>query len=370
MIENNNLKILIVDDTPENLLIIAKTLEPEGYEMRFSQDGMNALSIAKEVDFDLIVLDIMMPNMDGFEVCRRLKADPATTHIPVIFITAKTDIESIIKGFNIGGVDYLTKPFNINELRVRVSTHLKLRLRELELQKLNATKDKFIAIIAHELKIPLGGIKGFVTALNEQFENFSIADIRENITLVKEAIENLSALVENLLNWSNLQVGHSLYCPNKLELNSIIYEMVHLYDSYAAHKEISLNFQMQGSFWVYADIAMLEIVLRNLMSNAIKYGRKKGFVRIIVIEQEKDVLITIEDNGIGITDEKLQKLFRLDNAIKETGTNGEVGTGMGLILAKEYVERHNGRIWIKSAIEKGTQVYFTLPKASKSDNLS
>lgn len=370
MIEKSSLKILIVDDTPENLLVIAKTLEPEGYEMRFSQDGANALSIAKEANFDLIILDVMMPNMDGFEVCQKLKANPLTANIPIIFITAKTDTESVIKGFDVGGVDYLTKPFHVGELRARVGTHLKLRSRELELHKLNATKDKFIAIIAHELKIPLGGIKGFITALNEQFEQFSIADIRENINLVKDAIENLSALVENLLNWSILQIGQGLYRPNDFELNSIVYDMVHLYDSYAAHKQITLDVQMQGDFWVYADVDMVEVVLRNLLSNAIKYGHKNGLVHVSIQEQNKEILVTIEDNGIGIAEEKCQNLFRLDSKIKELGTYGEVGTGMGLILAKEYVERHGGRIWIKSKIEEGTQAGFTLPKANKISKLS
>jgi len=353
---------LIVDDTPENLLIISKILEPEGYEMRFSQDGATALAIAKEISLDLIILDVMMPNMDGFEVCQRLKAEPATANVPIIFVTAKTDTQSIIKGFEVGGVDYLTKPFNIGELKARIGTQLKLRLHERELQQLNATKDKFIAIIAHELKIPLGGIRGFIKVMTEQFDLCSIADIRENITLVREAIENLSALVENLLNWSNLQIKPITYRPSDIELNSVITDIIHTFKAEIIYKRINIEVQVYNELYVYADIEMIELVLQNLVSNAIKFCHKHGLVQISANEQEQEITISVEDNGIGIEAEDIQKLFRLDVEFKRTGTYGEVGSGMGLILAKEYVTRHGGRIWIESKVNQGTKVFFTLPK--------
>lgn len=366
--EKNSLKILIVDDTPENLLVIARTLEPEGYEMRFSQDGAAAINIAKETSFDLIILDVMMPNMDGFEVCRRLKEDPTIEDVPIIFITAKTDTNSIVKGFEVGGVDYLTKPFHIGELRARVGTHLKLRLRERELRQLNATKDKFIGIIAHELKIPLGGIKGFVNIMNEQFELCSIADIRENISLVKDAVENLSALVENLLNWSNLQIAPILYHPNDFELNSMVYDIINWFKSEIDYKHLTIEVQVNNELQVHGDIGMIESILRNLLSNAIKFNRKDGYVKISSTEQEQEIFIIVEDKGIGIAEEDCQKLFRLDAEFKQIGTYGEVGTGMGLILAKEYVIRHGGRIWLESEVETGTKVFFTLPKAKNINN--
>lgn len=366
MIEKHGLKILIVDDTPENLLVIAKTLEPEGYDMRFSEDGVAALTVTKKTDFDLILLDVMMPHMDGFEVCRRLKADPATANIPVIFLTAKTDTESVVTGFDVGGVDYVTKPFQVGELRARVETHLSLRLREQELCQLNATKDKFISILAHELKIPLGGVKGFVSLLHEQFDNFSIADIRENISLVKDTIENISSLLENLLNWSNLHTGLVSYRPSNFELCAVMADIANLYEEDAVHKQITLDIQAQGDLWVHGDIEMVEIVLRNLVSNAIKFGHQNGLVRMLAEERQQDVLVTIEDDGRGITEEECKKLFRLDTEVKQMGTYGELGTGMGLILAKEYIDRHGCRIWLESESEKGTRVFFTLPKAGES----
>jgi signal transduction histidine kinase len=363
MIEKNGLKILIVDDTPANLLVMAKTLENEGYEMRFSEDGASALAIVKKASFDLILLDVMMPKMDGFEVCQHLKADPTTANIPVIFITAKTDVDSIVRGFTVGGVDYVTKPFQVEELRARVGTHLSLRLREQELRQLNATKDKFIGILAHELKIPLGGIKGFITLLDEQFEQFSVADIRENIRLTRDAIENVFALIENLLNWSSLQMGPVVFRPSIFELCEVLTGIIRECEDSAIHKHIALDFQSKGELWVQADVEMVESIVRNLIANAIKFGRKDGLARVLAAEREEDILVTVEDDGSGIAAEDVPKLFRLDTEVKQIGTYGEVGTGMGLILAKGYVDRHGGRIWLESEIEKGTKVFFTLPKA-------
>lgn len=364
MVEKTGLKILIVDDTPENLLVIAKTLETEGYDMRFAEDGIAAIAIAKKTNFDLVLLDVMMPNMDGFEVCRRLKADPNTVGIPVIFITAKADTDSIVKGFDIGGVDYITKPFHVGELRARVNTHLTLRQRDQELQQLNATKDKFISIIAHELKIPMGGIKGFIGLLHEQFEIFSIADIRENVTLIKDAVDNLFSLLENLLNWSMLQVGTLKYNPNNFELRPLLIDVIQYYGNEATMKGITVDVQCQDDIWVHGDTEMLEAVVRNIVANAVKFGRENGAVRIFATPREQEILVIIEDNGIGIPKDKQQKLFQVDAEVKRLGTRGEIGTGMGLILAKEYIALHSGRIWLESEPEQGTRVFFTLQKTT------
>ncbi|KOR28549.1 hypothetical protein TI05_16725, partial [Achromatium sp. WMS3] len=290
-----------------------------------------------------------------------------TAEIPVIFITAKTDVESIVKGFAVGGVDYVTKPFQVEELRARVGTHLDLRLREQELRQLNATKDKFIGILAHELKIPLGGIKGFITLLDEQFEQFSVSDIRENIHLTRDAVENLFALVENLLDWSSLQKGPIAFRPSVFELSEILIGVIRECENNAIYKHIALDFKAPSELWVNADIDMVEVIARNLINNAIKFGREHGLARITAEERKEDILVTIEDDGIGIAKEMVDKLFRIDNDIKQLGTYGEVGTGMGLILTKGYIDLHGTQIWLESEVEQGTKVFFTLPKANTSD---
>ncbi len=363
MTTKNGSRILIVDDLLENLQIIAKALEPQGYDMRFAEGGAKALAMAKETAFDLILLDVMMPDMSGFEVCRELKQDPRLAKTPVIFITAKTDAESIVAGFEVGGVDYVTKPFRLEELRARVGTHIALHRRERELQQFNATKDKFISIVAHELKIPMGGIRGFVALLNEQFERFSIADIRENIRLIKDGMEGLYNLIENLLDWSNLQVGLIPYRRRELELQALIDQVVRQFDNDAKAKRIAWDVRIPAAIEASGDLEMVETIVRNLISNAVKFGREKGWVRVRAEERERDVLITVADDGCGISEQDRRKLFRLDAEVKRRGTHGELGTGMGLILAKEYVECHGGEIWLDSELERGTAVFFTLPKA-------
>ncbi|KOR30395.1 hypothetical protein TI04_06005 [Achromatium sp. WMS2] len=365
MIKKNDLKILVVDDMPENLQVIAKTLENTGYEMRFAEEGTSALLMVKETSFDLILLDVMMPNMDGFEVCRHLKSDPTTASIPVIFITAKTDTASVVTGFAVGGVDYVTKPVQVDELRARVDTHLRLRMREQELRRLSATKDRFVSIVAHDLKTPLGGIQGFVSLLNKQFDDLSTVEIRESISLIGDAVENVTALIENLLSWSSLQVGAVTYNPSNFELSPVVVDVVNSFSGDLEHKQIEVSIKVPDDIWVYADIEMVEAVLRNLVSNGIKFGHRHGLIRLVALKQGKQVLFAVEDNGCGISEDNCSRLFMLDSSVKQTGTYGEIGTGMGLILSKEYVERHGGKIWLESQKDRGTKVYFTLPQANE-----
>jgi len=362
MTTKNGSRILIVDDVLENLQIVAKALEPQGYDMRFAEEGAKAVAMARETAFDLILLDVMMPDMSGFEVCRRLKQDAKLAKTPVIFITAKTDTESILTGFEVGGVDYVTKPFRLEELRARVGTHIALHRRERELQQFNATKDKFISIVAHELKIPMGGIRAFVALLNEQFERFSIADIRENIRLIKDGLEGLYNLIENLLDWSHLQVGLIPYRRRDLELGSLVRQVVQQFDGDAKAKRIRWDIRVPPAISACGDLEMVETIVRNLVSNAVKYGRDQGRVSICAEDRERDILITVADDGCGISPLDQTKLFRLDAELKRRGTHGESGTGMGLILAKEYVECHGGEIWLESELDQGTQVFVALPK--------
>jgi len=172
-------KVLIVDDVPKNIQLAGSILQKEGYHISFANNGETALNLTKTNDFDLILLDIMMPEMDGFEVCGQLKQKPETRDIPIIFLTAKTGTESTIKGFEIGAVDYVTKPFNEKELLARVRTHLELRDAQKNLREANATKDKFFSIIAHDLKNPFNALLGLSKLLLQNFDIFD--DDKKNI---------------------------------------------------------------------------------------------------------------------------------------------------------------------------------------------
>jgi signal transduction histidine kinase len=359
--ERSELKILIVDDIPENLQVVASTLEPEGYQLRFAEDGESALEAAAEETIDLILLDIMMPGMDGFEVCQRLKSNPETHEIPIIFITAKADNESTVKGFRAGGVDYVTKPFQVEELRARVGTHLRLRQREIELEELNQAKDRFLSVLSHDLKIPMRGINGFLGVMQEQFEQMSIAELRENLRLLSQAADNFTNMVQNMLGYSSIQSGLAAFRPDELELNPILEEVVSMFAVDGEQKGIEWLVEADRDSRVFADLEMTQSVLRNLVANAVKYSDENGVIRLSAVADDADVIISVEDEGCGISEDNLTNLFELDRDVKEIGARGEIASGMGLVLARECVERHGGRIWVESDLERGTRVSFTLP---------
>ena len=358
-----NQTILIVDDVPENLQVIVHSLEPYEYAIHSAENGRDALAIAASEKLDLILLDVMMPDMDGFAVCEHLKADPATAETPVIFITAKTDTNSMVRGFKAGGVDYITKPLQVDERRARGDTHLRLCRRERKLKEPNAAKDRFISIISHEMKAPLGGINAFLATMEEQFETMSITEIWENLHLLRQASDNFMELVNNLLDWSTIQVGMTSYRPHDIELIPVTEDIQRLFEIETQRNGMRWEIEMPENIQAHADLEMVETILRNLVSNAVKYSWDNGLVRIKASEDEQEITICIEDTGRGIASDDQKKLFRLDEGFKLAGCRGEMGTGMGLILCKECVDRHSGRIWVESEIDLGTKVCFTLPKA-------
>ncbi len=211
--------ILIVDDTPANLRLLVEILAERGYEVRPVTNGKLALWAARgTTPPDLILLDIMMPDMDGYEVCRQLKADARTHDIPIIFISALHEMADKLKGFTLGGMDYITKPFQEQEVLARVKAHAIIRRRQQQLLALNAGKDRFLSIIAHDLKNPFSGFVSLVNLLEKSVNTWNKDHILELTALLQTSAEHLSALLENLLTWSRLQRGMLEYCAGPLDL--------------------------------------------------------------------------------------------------------------------------------------------------------
>lgn len=366
--------ILLVDDEPQNIQLLAIILKNRGYLVEFATSGSEALQWVQTRPFDLILLDVMMPGMDGYEVCTRLKHDLATREIPIIFLTARTDPESVIKGFQLGAVDYVTKPFQKDELLARVKTHLaliqqqrdldryaqELQQKNAQLEELNATKDTFFSIVAHDLKTPLTSFLAFGELLND-FENLSSGQKTTLIRMFKEAAHNLLTLLENLLTWSRLQRGQIEFLPQPLNVQDFVVRNVNLFTPAAKQKQITLHNRVQHEVAAYADLYMLDAVMRNVLSNAIKFTPSGGAVTIDVMRAETLVTISVADTGIGIPAEKCGSLFRIDAKYQRKGTNGEPGTGLGLVLCKEFVQKQGGVIRVESREGNGTTLYVTLP---------
>lgn len=382
--------ILIVDDNPRNLQLISSLLKDQGYKLYITNSGENVMTFLKNIIPDLILLDIMMPEMSGFEVCRILKQQELYRDIPVIFLTAKNDIEDVVEGFEVGAVDYITKPFSSKEVLARVSTHMKLkqaqnllfnknlelkRINEelshsksiiekdaIKLAQLNTEKNIFFSIIAHDLRGPLSGLEGISRILVNKKGKAKPEEIDELAALLLDSSTQVFNLLEDLLEWAQIQMNMTTFSPDVFPLNGITNTAIYLLENSMVKKNISLKNNIPYSLRVKADPSMLKTIIRNLLSNAVKFTPKNGKIELNAKSLDNDkIQIEISDTGIGIDERLLEKLFKLDQKTARPGTEGETSSGIGLILCKDLIDKHNGQISVESKVGKGTTFYITLP---------
>lgn len=360
--------IFIAEDCPESLQLLYQFLKDENYRISAVGNGKQAIDMIPDINPDLILLDIMMPDIDGFTVCEQLQKNSVSREIPIIFITAKTDKIDVVKGFEMGAVDYITKPFNGAELLARISTHLELKISREALKELNATKDKFFSIIAHDLKNPLQGLLSSSEVLYKFYEAFDESKKKELIQRFYNSSQQFSALLKNLLTWSLSQQGRIRLNPKEINIAVIIEENIELIKETAEKKNIKYSTDIKNDSIAWADKNMIRTVIRNLVSNALKFTHSGGEINIKIEHSKPYINIIVSDNGIGIPPEDIPGLFKLDTYKSNKGTLGEKGTGLGLILCKEFVEKNNGIIHVGSIPGKGSIFTVSLP-ISKDSNL-
>lgn len=365
-LETAKSKILVVDDVPKNIQLVANFLTKAGYQINFAVDGNSALEHASKEEFDLILLDVMMPGIDGFQVCKELKANKLTKDVPIIFLTAKTDDVSIAKGFESGGVDYITKPFNPTELLARVRTHLSLRHRELELRSLNNTKDTFLSIIGHDLKTPLANI----ISLGDIITTNNDITVDERNELIMDLVESGRQgvwLLDNLLSWTRIQTGSITNVPEELELRRIIDQNIEFVSQNAQHKGIEIMCACKEGMKIFADLNIVHTIFRNLLSNGIKFTHQGGKIEITAKNTSTDeICVEVKDTGTGIKKEKLDMLFSSSGIGSTAGTSNEKGSGLGLVLVKNLIDLIQARVGVESQEKVGTKfsLYFKEYKVS------
>lgn len=366
-IENNKPLILMVDDISKNLQLLGNLLDGEDYSLAFATSGAETLKMLENISPDLILLDIMMPEMDGYEVCQSIKANPKTTDIPVIFITGKAEHEDLIKGFKVGATDFVTKPFNAAELLSRVSTHIELKLSRDklkkyndELQKLNSTKNKFFSIIAHDLRSPFSGFLGLTQLMNEDLDRLSKEELRVIADNMNKAAVKLYNFLENLLEWSRSQMNTIKIDLQKNNINKIFNDIINISKESLKNKNITLNNNLNEDINLVCDYHTISTAFRNIISNAIKFTPNNGNIIVSSLEDGDFITISIADSGVGIPESQLNTIFEIDKKIVTSGTNKEKGSGLGLLLVKEFVEKNDGKINITSELNRGTKVNITL----------
>jgi len=365
--EGKKFKILIVDDNMENIQVIGNLLM-ENYLLGFAFNGEQALTaLRKTNDYDLVLMDVDMPVKNGYETCDSMRHDEQLKDIPVIFLTGYTEIENMIMGFNLGAQDYVTKPFHSWELLARVKTQLLIKQKAdqikeyaTELENLNATKNKFFSIIAHDVKNPFASILMVSGILQKKSEKLTREEKDNLVGEINATAKNGYSLLENLLKWAQSQTGKIKVKPVTVSLKTIIGKCIEW--SGASAKGIKLINKTPADITIITDENIVETILRNLLSNAVKYTQESGTITVSSELKQKVVEVSVIDTGIGMSKMIQDKLFRIDSNISSMpGTHNEAGTGLGLIVSKEFVEKLGGRIWVESEEGKGSAFRFTIP---------
>jgi two-component system, sensor histidine kinase and response regulator len=378
-------KILVVDDTPNNLRLLASILKEKGYEIKAVTSGRMALTVTHRLMPELILLDICMPEMDGYEVCQALKANPQTSDIPIIFLSALDDVSDKVKAFKFGGVDYITKPFQVAEVLARVEMHLDLRRLQQQLQaqnirlqeeikarqqaeaevrkaldkekELNILKSRFVAMVSHEFRTPLTTIQTTSDLL--QYYEWTAEERKSYFEQIRLEVQYMTELIEDVLVIGEEEIGSPQVNSQVINLAQFCQSLLTSLQRTAGSR-YCLTFTSQGEPQdVSIDPKLLRQILNNLLSNAIKYSCNGGSVTLTVIYQPDRVLLQVKDQGIGIPVADQERLFEAFH--RAANVEAIQGTGLGLAIAQKCTELCGGEISFESQLNQGTTFTVALP---------
>lgn len=363
-------KLLVVDDVQTNVLLLKALLGKEGYGILVANNGQEALEVIRNENPDLILLDVMMPGMDGFEVAERLKSEEFRCEIPIVFLTALDDTQSIVNGFKLGVGDFISKPFRKEELMVRIKHQLSLvaarriiEEKNEELRKTIAGRDKMYSVIAHDLRSPMASMKMLLNTIMMSVEKDKIdPDIFDMLEMSNKTSEEVFSLLDNLLKWTKSQLGKLTVIPQKLDISGLADGVVEVMNSVAEVKHIKLIRTDHESFFVYVDIEMIKSILRNLISNAVKFSNPDSEIKVGIKAEDGKVIVSVTDSGKGIKKEDQHKLLKDSTHFTTYGTNSEEGSGLGLLLCRDFARKNGGELWFESEENLGSVFSFSLPQ--------
>ena len=367
-INRSDYKILIVDDVVSNVLLLKILLTNEKFQVCTANNGRTCIEVTKKEHPDLILLDVMMPDMNGFDTATVLKRDEETKDIPIIFLTALNTPQDLVHGFQVGASDFLTKPFNKEELVMRVTQQISLvaakRIIEKQNAELKATlsnRDKMYSVIAHDLRSPMASIR---MVLNLVVQSASVETVGPELYMLLDQAnresEEVHDLLDNLLKWTKSQTGRLNVVLQDLDLNDIVPGVVEIFDVIAQTKHITLELKKTDApLKVTADNDMLKTVLRNFMSNAVKFSPDNSTIQIIMANEGDFARISVKDQGVGIAADRLGSIFHKGETTY--GTGGEEGSGLGLQLCQDFARKNGGDCYVESVEGEGSTFSFTVP---------
>lgn len=363
-------RVLIVDDSKSSLLHMKQILvNKENYQVATAENGVSAIKKAKAQKLDLILLDVVMPDISGFEVCRKLKEMPQTADVPIIFLTSLTENKSIIEGFNAGAVDYVRKPFVEEELIARVKVHIELKKIQNQLRKAKEdaematnAKSMFLANMSHEIRTPMNGVIGMVEALKSTPLN---EDQKEYLEIVEISSENLLSVINDILDFSKVEAGQIEFENVTFNLADCLEEVVKLLNFKAEEKHLYLNLKCDDSipYYLIGDPLRIKQILINLVNNAVKFTNEGGIEiesKLLNIKDDiAEIKFSVKDSGIGISKDGKSKLFKSFSQADASTTRKYGGTGLGLAISKSLSKMMNGNIGVDSEEGEGSTFWFT-----------
>jgi len=358
--------ILIVDDTVENLRVLSAMLSEHDYEARPVTSGRLALQAVERDPPDLILLDINMPHMSGFEVCAELQTRPEHKDIPVIFLTALSDVADKVKAFGIGGRDYITKPFQLEEVHARVKTHVALRRAQLELSRsferlasLEKLRDNLVHMVVHDMRSPIMVLAGHLQLLR----NSALARLNEeeleDLSAAERGTEVLRRMANELLDVSRLEEGKLPLRREEHDLAALAVAVVSGLGYLARERAIEL--EVPAAATIVCDASLIHRVLENLLSNALKHTSSGENLRVSVAADAQRVRVEVADSGHGVPAEARQTIFEKFTTLERATPTAQHSAGLGLAFCKLAVEAHGGTIGVEPRLPRGSIFWFELP---------
>ncbi|MDQ8005107.1 MAG: hybrid sensor histidine kinase/response regulator [Pedobacter sp.] len=365
--------ILLVDDTPENLISLKNVLEKHGFEVDTANSGEEALKKVLKNSYVLIILDVQMPEMDGFEVAEVISGYSKAKETAIIFLSAaNTEFRFIAKGYSSGGLDYITKPVDINILLLKIKTFYRIYeqsrklnevqkalLEEIEFRKeAERKKDDFISIASHELKTPLTSVKGYIQLLERGLNKGDIDLVKSHLSKAQVQLEKLNGLIADLLDISKIESG-------KLKFNKQYFDIDPLLDSiieviHQSNPDFKIIKEGKVNAKIFGDEMRIEQVVVNFLTNAIKYSPGTTEAHMKVRLENSELYLGVKDSGIGMQPEQIKRVFEKFYRVEETSHRFQ-GLGIGLYISSEIIKRHGGQINVKSVYGEGSEFYFTIP---------
>ncbi|MFN8240603.1 MAG: hybrid sensor histidine kinase/response regulator [Bacteroidales bacterium] len=360
MINNKHL-ILIVDDNQNNLELAGKTLKDAGHLVSLAMDADSTLDQIGQQLPDLILLDIMMPVIDGYQLCRMIKQIPEAFRIPVIFLTAKNEVLDLKEGFDAGGVDYIVKPFRRDELVARVKSHLELADARNTILEMVKKRERLYSILAHDIRSPLAAISTTIFSLRSGYFSPSGEEYNEILEHLDQASRDTLALIDNMLVYTRISNMPDNFIIARNNLNNIILECIELYRETFENKKITIKTGLCETEHALFDENSMHAIFRNILYNSIKFTPEGGTIVISTHVDSGEMLINVTDSGLGIPDDIINRIFIEDSHFTSRGTSNEKGSGLGAYIIKDFIKLNNGKIDVSSSEGRGTTVVVSIP---------